>query len=79
VLLDADALNKATGRTGSFRADPALQKGDRAEPADYAKSGYDIGHMAPANDFKGSVEAMKATFILTPSMASSFSVGSART
>jgi hypothetical protein len=36
-----------------------------AEPSDYTKSSYAIGHMAPANNFTRSVEAMKATFILT--------------
>ena len=50
---------------GSFRPDPVLPKGKRAENADYAKSGYDKGHRAPANDFTRSVTAMKATFILT--------------
>ena len=48
-----------------FHPDPTLRRGERAENADYAKSGYDKGHMAPAADFKRSVEAMKATFILT--------------
>jgi endonuclease G len=42
-----------------------LPRGERAENADYGASGYDNGHMAPANDFTRSVEAMKATFILT--------------
>ena len=65
VLTKEDALAKATGRAGSFRADPALPKGERAENADYSKSGYDKGHMAPANDFTRSATAMKATFILT--------------
>jgi len=58
-------LTKATSRQGSFRADTALPKGKRAENADYTGSGYDKGHMAPANDFTRSVVAMKATFILT--------------
>ena len=51
ALTKADALNKATSRTGSFRADAGLPRGERAENADYAGSGYDQGHMAPANDF----------------------------
>ena len=65
ALTKADSQNKATSRTGSFHADPALPRGERAENADYSGSGYDKGHMAPANDFTRSVEAMKATFILT--------------
>ena len=47
--------------TASFRADAALQRGERAENADYAGSGYDKGHMAPANDFTRSVAAMNTS------------------
>jgi endonuclease G len=65
ALTKEDALAKVTGRTGGFRADAALRRGERAENADYSGSGYDKGHMAPANDFTRSVEAMKATFVLT--------------
>jgi endonuclease G len=65
ALTKEDSLAKATGRQGSFRADTALPRGDRAENADYSGSGYDKGHMAPANDFTRSVQAMKATFVLT--------------
>ena len=65
ALTKGDATKKATARIGSFRADPSLQKGQRAESADYAGKGYDIGHMAAANDFTRSVEAMKSTFVLT--------------
>jgi endonuclease G len=65
ALTKEDALNRATARTGSFRADPSPPRGERAENADYAGSGYDKGHMAPANDFTRSVTAMKATFVLT--------------
>lgn len=64
-LTKEDALNKTTARRGSFKADPALPAGQRAENADYAKSGYDKGHMAPANDFTRSIEAMESTFVLT--------------
>ena len=68
ALTKEDALNKATGRQGSFHADTALPRGERAENADYSGSGYDKGHMAPANDFTRSLEAMKATFVLTNSV-----------
>lgn len=37
-------------RKDVFAADPLLPPGERAEPSDYKKSGYDRGHMAPAGD-----------------------------
>lgn len=68
ALTREDSLAKATKRQGSFRADTALPRGERAENADYSGSGYDKGHMAAANDFTRSVEAMRATFVLTNSV-----------
>lgn len=65
ALTKEDSLSQATGRQGSFRADAALPRGGRAENSDYSGSGYDKGHMAPARDFTRSVEAMRATFVLT--------------
>jgi endonuclease G len=65
ALTKEDSLAKATKRQGSFRADTALPRGERAENADYSGSGFDKGHMAPANDFTRSVEAMRSTFVLT--------------
>ena len=65
ALTKEESLTKATGRQGSFQPDASLPRGERAENADYSASGYDKGHMAPANDFTRSVSAMKATFVLT--------------
>jgi endonuclease G, mitochondrial len=64
ALTKDDANNKTTARDGSFKADPELPKGQRAQNSDYDKR-YDKGHMAPANDFTRSVVAMKSTFILS--------------
>jgi endonuclease G, mitochondrial len=64
ALTTDDANNKTTTRTGSFKADPKVPKGQRAENSDYDKR-YDKGHMAPANDFTRSVTAMKSTFVLS--------------
>ena len=48
-------------RGNRFIADP-LVTGPIATNADYARSGYDKGHMAPAADMKWSPEAMKESF-----------------
>lgn len=48
-------------RSNRFIADP-LVKGYIATNEDYARSGYDKGHMAPAADMKWSAAAMKESF-----------------
>lgn len=48
-------------RNNRFIADP-LVKGIIATNADYARSGYDKGHMAPAADMKWSPQAIKESF-----------------
>lgn len=48
-------------RSNRFINDP-LVKGIIATNADYARSGYDKGHMAPAADMKWSSTAMKESF-----------------
>lgn len=48
-------------RTNRFIADPQV-KGVIATNADYTRSGYDKGHMAPAADMKWSDTAMKESF-----------------
>lgn len=48
-------------RSNRFIADP-LVKGLIATNADYTRSGYDKGHMAPAADMKWSPQAMKESF-----------------
>ena len=37
-------------RVDNFHADPNIPRDERAELSDYARSGYDRGHMAPAGD-----------------------------
>lgn len=63
--LTSGHLKGATKRSNKFVADPDLPKGQRAELKDYAKSGYDRGHMMPAADAKWKAKAMKQSFYLS--------------
>ncbi|KAI8058180.1 hypothetical protein BDF22DRAFT_664328 [Syncephalis plumigaleata] len=60
------AKNGDTDRKHSaFQEDVSVPMGFRARLADYFRSGFDRGHMAPAADAKISQAAMDETFILT--------------
>ena len=50
--LTRDALADARGlpRDSEFHPEPALPEQERAELQDYARSGFDRGHMAPSGD-----------------------------
>ena len=50
--LTADRIDAArtTRRESEFHAEPALPTDERAELADYARSGFDRGHMSPSGD-----------------------------
>jgi endonuclease G len=52
-------------RTDDFRPDPDLPKGQRAELVDYNKSGYDRGHLAPAEDMRRDEQTESETFLLS--------------
>lgn len=52
-------------RSDAFAPDASLPKGDRAELKDYAGSGYDIGHTAPAGDMSFDNRAELESFLLT--------------
>lgn len=55
-------LEYSTSRTNSFRADPKIPSEFQATNSDYSRSGFDRGHLAPANDMKESIEIMKESF-----------------
>lgn len=52
-------------RASSFRSDRALPEYARSTPKDYAKSDYDIGHMANAGDMRWSVQAERDSNFLS--------------
>ena len=61
-------------RSNRFKADPDLPRGERAETSDYAKSGFDQGHMAPSADMNWSEEANIQSFYLS-NMAPQVGIG----
>lgn len=60
-MLCRSRTNSTEERTDKFLVDPLVQTGS-ATNADYAKSGYDRGHLAPAADMGWSQTAMKESF-----------------
>jgi len=66
--IKAEDLVKTAKRKDDFRMDPLVDDDKEATLKDYAKSGYDRGHIAPAADFSASVEEMSESFYLTDMM-----------
>jgi endonuclease G len=60
-VLNNKELDGIVGRSDNFREDPSVSSGS-ASNLDYAKSGYDRGHLAPAADMKWSEKAMSESF-----------------
>jgi endonuclease G len=63
-LTGARLQGRRVERTDDFRADP-LVPGGSADPADYAGSYWDRGHLVPAADMAFSRSAMSETFFLS--------------
>jgi endonuclease G, mitochondrial len=62
--LNAQGNAPRHNRQDRFRADGRVSTGS-ATPEDYANSGYDRGHLAPAADFSTDQQALKETFYMS--------------
>ena len=63
-VLTADKIKGGAPRSNVWREDKTQSDEWRAKPADYAGSGMDIFHLAPAGDY-GKSREKDATFVLT--------------
>ncbi len=63
-LLAYEITGDADRKNEPFKPDPEVSTGS-AVPADYSRSGYDRGHLAPAGDFKFSQRMMSETFYMS--------------
>ena len=63
-LTAREALTKETQRTNKFRSDPEIPTGS-ATTADYRRSSYDRGHLAPAADMAFSGQTMADSFFMS--------------
>ncbi len=63
-LLAYETTGDADRKYEPFKPDPEVATGS-AVPADYSRSGYDRGHLAPAGDFKYSQRMMGESFFMS--------------
>jgi len=52
-------------RTNDFKPDPSIPAEYKVTKADYTNSGYDRGHMTPAEDFSADITAMHESFFMS--------------
>ena len=63
-LLNDELMNGRTKRTNDYRKDPAVKK-NPVTKRDFARTGYDRGHLVPAADMKKNETLMSETFFMT--------------
>lgn len=63
-VLAASDMTEHPARKDAFRADPLLPEGARATLGDYLNSGFDRGHLKPAEDSPND-SAMRESFLLS--------------
>lgn len=65
-MLTAKSLKQKVSREGdNFKVDPSIPEEFMTSAADYARSPFDIGHMAPADNHRSSQESEAATFLFS--------------
>lgn len=64
-VLTLDRFQGEAKRTDSFQEDPDLPPGEAAKLEDYEDTGYNRGHMAPAEDMKWDQKAIDESFYLS--------------
>ena len=64
IMTQTEATTKVAKRTNKFRSDPEIPTGS-ATAADYRRSGYDRGHLAPAADMAFSGRTMADSFFFS--------------
>jgi len=63
TLTKTEVLEERAKRKNNYRPDPLLLVSPRS--SDYTRSGYDRGHLAPAEDFDYSKRAMSESFYMS--------------
>ncbi len=67
VLMKAKLTNKFDRPKENFSADPRVPPHGRPDPGDYAGTAdkFQIGHMAPSEDFNNNLTSMRDTFVFS--------------